>query len=128
MRELTFGQRVHKTSGSCRGWLTDGGSIGRCCHANFLTYLCVMFDAELKRCRQTPYPGLTFGMHAAVQQHSQRIKQGPTGHIVQLLCSAGGNSFNRRHALFEKPSSNDCFHIGSVCLSVKALAYFGDGQ
>ena len=53
--------------GARRRWLTDRGSNGRRRYADFIGKLYVVFDAELKRGRHAPYPGLTFGVAVAVQ-------------------------------------------------------------
>ena len=87
-----------------------------------------MREAEIKRRRQAPYPGLTFGVAVAVQYDPQRTIQGPGGHIVQLLRPTSCSSFDRRHALFENSSSNLRFNIWSIFLSAEALRHFVDGQ
>ena len=66
---MIVGQQVQHNSslGRCRGWLTDRGSNGRRCREYFWSKHDIMFEAELKRRRQAPYPGFTCGMAAAVQ-------------------------------------------------------------
>ena len=110
-----------------RGWLTDRGSHARRRYVEFSGKVHVVFDAELKRCRQAPYPGLTFGVAVAVQHEPQRPKHETNVHVVQLICSTSRKSFNPRRALFEQPSSNDGFNIWSMRLSVKGLAQFAYG-